>query len=80
LRDEHRELERIAKTELRKVFRGGQRHEDVPALQRPLETRIGMTGRARGSSFRGAGVASLERRSRGEGSLERSEGSKTPRA
>ena len=50
---EHCELERVQETELRKVFRGGQRHKDVPALQRPLETRIGMTRRARSSSFRG---------------------------
>ena len=28
-------------------------HEHVPALQRPLEARVGMTRRARNSSFRG---------------------------
>jgi hypothetical protein len=42
---------------LREVSCGGHRHEHVPALQRPLETRIGMTGRARSSSSLGAATA-----------------------
>jgi class 3 adenylate cyclase/pimeloyl-ACP methyl ester carboxylesterase len=54
--NEHGELQRIPETELREVFRSGQRHEDVPARQRPLETRIRMTRRARSSSSLGAGM------------------------
>ena len=59
--DEHREFERVDEAELRKVFRGRHSHEHVPALQRPLETCIGMTGRARSSSFRGPVSQSLNR-------------------
>jgi hypothetical protein len=62
--DEHGQFERIREAELRQVFRGRHSHEHVPALQRPLETRIRMTRRDRSSSFRGAGVTSL----RGAGS------------
>jgi hypothetical protein len=58
--DEHCELERIRETELRKVFRSGQRHEHVVALQGSLESRVRVTGRAQVSPFRGAGVGSLD--------------------
>lgn len=50
---------RVGEADLREVFRCGHGHEQVAALQRPLECRIGVTGRARRSSFPGAGVASL---------------------
>jgi hypothetical protein len=39
--DERGQLEWVPKTELREVSRSGYGHEDVPALQRPLETRVG---------------------------------------
>ena len=55
--DEHRELERVGEAELRQVFRGGHGHEDVAALQRPLERCVGVTGRARSSSSLGAGTS-----------------------
>jgi len=58
-RDEDRELQRVREVQLREVARSGDRHEHVAALQRPLECRIRMTGRARGSSVPGAGARSL---------------------
>ena len=39
-RDEYPQFERIPETELRQVFRRGQRREHVPALQRSLEDRV----------------------------------------
>ena len=51
--DEHRQLERVEQAELREILRSGQRHEDVVAFQRSLECCVGVTGRARDSSFLG---------------------------
>lgn len=55
--DEDRELERVGEAELRQVFRCGHSHEHVAALQRPLECRVRMAGRARSSSSLGAATA-----------------------
>jgi hypothetical protein len=51
--NQHGQFERVEQAELREVSCGGHGHEHVATLQRPLETRMGVTGRARGSSFRG---------------------------
>jgi hypothetical protein len=53
--DEDRELKRIYQGQLRQVLRPGQRHEDVAALEGPLERCVWVTGRARSASSVGAG-------------------------
>src|SRR5262245_7491491 len=70
--DEYGELERVGQAQLRQVFRGGHRHEDVAALQRPGERRVRRARRAQPSSSPGAetGTSRVVRRAEsGRGSL-----------
>ena len=57
-RDEDRELQRVREVQLVEVTRSGDRHQHVPALQRPLECRVRMSGRARRNSSLGAEAGS----------------------